>query len=41
MSISPNGKYIATAGAGKVVRIYDVTSMSEFTREFESDSAIN
>jgi len=41
VSISPNGKYLATGGAGKTVRIYDVTSMSDFTREFESESLIH
>lgn len=38
VSIAPNGKYLATAGRGKTVKIWDVTNMAEQTREFENDS---
>lgn len=40
VSIAPNGKYLATAGRGKTVKIWDVTNMAEQTREFENDSQV-
>lgn len=41
LSISPNGKYIATGGRDKKLNIWDVTEISNSSREMDAGSSIN
>jgi len=41
LSISPNGKYIATGGRDKKLNIWDVTEISTISREVDAGSSIN
>jgi guanine nucleotide-binding protein subunit beta-2-like 1 protein len=41
VSISPNGKYIATGGKDKKLYIWDILDLSNRSREFDANSQIN
>lgn len=41
VSISPNGKYIATGGKDKVLNIWAIDDLNEPLRQFEAGSTIN
>lgn len=41
VSISPNGKYIATGGKDKKLEIWDILDLQHNSREFDAGSTIN
>lgn len=41
VSISPNGKYIATGGKDKKIYLWDVNNLAQPSRDFDAGSTVN